>query len=121
MKEIFISHIYEKEGKEFNKEYYDLYWSSFLIKIKFLVTFEYLALAVYSKIYNSTMGGVINIINSLLLCFVCLLIGFVVWVIWIAWFQKWKYNKKLEKLVSIKKDNFVTYTGEEKKILEQND
>lgn len=56
MKEIFISHIYEKEGKEFNKEYYDLYWSSFL-----------------------------------------------------------------EKLVSIKKDNFVTYTGEEKKILEQND
>ena len=25
MKEIFISHIYEKEGKEFNKEYYDLF------------------------------------------------------------------------------------------------
>ena len=95
MKEIFISHIYEKEGKEFNKEYYDLYWSSFLIKIKFLVTCEYLALAAYSKIYNITMGGVINIINSLLVGFVYLLIGFVVWVIWIAWFQKWKYNKKL--------------------------
>jgi len=63
----------------------------------------------------------INIINSLLVGFVYLLIGFVVWVIWIAWFQKWKYNKKLEKLVSIKKDNFVTYTGEEKKSLEQND
>ena len=49
------------------------------------------------------MGEGINIINSLLVGFVYLLIGFVVWVIWIAWFQKWKYNKKLEKLVSIKK------------------
>ena len=49
------------------------------------------------------MGEGINIINSLLVGFVYLLIGFVVWVIWIAGFQKWKYNKKLEKLVSIKK------------------
>ena len=121
VQEILLIHRYKKEDKEFNKEYYDLFWNSNLIRIRFLVVFEYIALLIYSKLCTIPMDGIINIFKSFVCGFGYLIVGFAFWVIWIIYFLSRKDNKKLEKLFLKKGNNFTSYTEEENELLERND
>lgn len=118
VKEIALIHVCEKEGKNFNKEYYDLYWNSMLIRIRFLLAFEYIALSIYTKIYNVSMDSVEDIATSVMYGFVFLMLGCFFWIFWLKCFLDKKEERKLHTLIGKKKDNFDSYTEEEKKILE---
>lgn len=120
LKETFLIHVYDKEGKKFNKEYFDLYSSTNIVRVRFLVFFEYIFCMLFSAIYN--VNGIVNskevltITITMVVFFV--LCGFVAWIVFMWWFLHLDYNKKLERLIAIKKDNFDVYTEEEKDILE---
>lgn len=114
-KKVLLSHIYRKQEKEFNKEYYDLYWDTNLIRIKTLVFVEYVSLLVYTKVFNNSKD---LIMDSFVKGFICLFFGFIIWVFLMIWVLNYKDNKKIDKLINKKKDSFDLYTDGEKEILE---
>lgn len=98
--------------EKFNKEYFDLYWNSNLIRIRLLVVVEYVSLRIGTSLYNAS-----SICSNVFYCLFYLFVGFFIWAIGISCFLQLKYNKELEKLFTQKKENFGPYTDEEEKIL----
>ena len=117
LKEKFFIHSLKSEGEEFNKEYFDLYYSTNLIRIKFLVVFEYLAFIIGLKLDEFFSQEAQKFFSPIFLCTFSLFVGFIIWIIWLFWFLNCKENKKLDRLILIKKENFGSYTTREKEIL----
>lgn len=127
LKEIFLMHKYAKEGKEFNTEYFNLYYNASVIRIRILVFLEYLSCILYSKSdrdfldklsTNDCCFNIQVIVVAVFEVFAYLLVGFIVWIFVMLLFTSTKNNKKLDRLIEKKKENFVIYTEEERKILE---
>ena len=120
LKEIFLIHVYDKKGKKFNKEYFELYSNTNIVRVRFLVFFEYISCMLFSAIYN--VNGIVNskevLTITIIMVVFFVLCGFVAWIVFMWGFLHIDYNRKLERLISIKKDNFDAYTKEEKDILE---
>lgn len=127
LKETFLVHKYAKESKEFNKEYFSLYYNKNVIIVRILVLLEYLSCILYSKSGSDFLDKLSDIdfwdkIQVIVIAigevFAYLLVGFGVWVIAILYFNRLENIKKLDRLIEKKKENFVTYTDEERDILE---
>ena len=141
VKEQLLKHHYQKEGKEFNKEYFDLYWHTSLIRIKILVYCNYISF-VYTFIIrgsndNNDLNKIILLYNQtstfwdILGTIFLKILGFleksvsiititVVLQIIVFWLlSRNKDNKKIDELIIKKKENFDQYTDDEKKILEE--
>lgn len=126
LKETFLVHKYAKESKEFNKEYFSLYYNTNVIRVRILVLLEYLSCILYSKFGSDFLDKLSDIywykiqviVIAIAEVFAYLLVGFGVWVIAILYFNRLENIKKLDWLIEKKKENFVTYTDEERDILE---
>lgn len=129
-KEIYLRRIYKKR---FNKEYFDLYWNnsalifqslaySFYISILWISTNNAGLCKIKNIIHNSSSYSKLDIVNIFcefvgfvwLRVFICL---FMTLGILIVWMNKAKDNKKIDKLIRKKKDNFGPYTPSEKAII----
>lgn len=141
VKEQLLKHHYQKEGKEFNKEYFDLYWHTNLIKIKILVYCNYISFVYifiikgsndnndHNKIillYNqiTTFWGILSSKFPKILGFLeksvsIIIISVVLQIIVFLLLLRNKDNQKIDELILKKKENFDQYTNDEKKILEQ--
>ena len=122
LKKVFIAHNYRKQNKNFNEEYYDLYYNLNLITFRLLLSFVYLTLIIYKAIFKKEHMDLelsLEYLNYHLTDIRALGLGLFLWAVFMSVFIALKYNKKIRKLCAIKKENFVTYTDEEKKILEQ--
>jgi len=129
-KEIYLRRIYKKR---FNKEYFDLYWNnsaliiqslaySFYISILWISTDNAALCKIKKIIYSTCSYSKLDIVNIFfefvgfvwLRVFICL---FMTLGILIVWMNKAKDNKKIDKLMRKKKDNFGPYTPSEKAII----
>jgi hypothetical protein len=127
LKETFLVHKYAKESKEFNKEYFSLYYNTNVIRVRILVFLEYLSCILYSKFGSDFLAKLSDIdywykiqviVIAIFQVFAYLLVGFGAWVIAMLCFNRLENIKKLDRLIEKKKENFVTYTDEERDILE---
>lgn len=122
LKEKFIIHNYKRNNKNFNKEYYDMYWNYNLVIFKVLLVLEYLVLILYTSIFhNSKLKVELTLEYPFYIFggFIALVIGVFIWALFMIWFQSWKYNRKTIELTAKKKENYTAYTEYEIKILDQ--
>lgn len=119
LKEKLLVHEYTKVGKEFNKEYYELYWQTNIMRIKAFVIFEYISFAIYSSIWGFKVQKVNEwLFKSAIEGVMVFFFAFFIWIVYMIWLLNMKYNKKFERLMIKKKEDFTSYSEEEKRILE---
>lgn len=122
IKEKLLIHSYQNNEREFNKEYYDIYWDYNLIIIKIFVYWMYLSFAFVPKI----LGNIIHIENTPCdLMKIVITTGVIItsidFFVIITLFIFWSFTeiKIVKQLIEKKGQNYDSYNESEKKILVQ--